>query len=316
LQVLRRKTTKFLRILTKKLLAAQNLASLTWPKKAMNITTKDTKNEGNLQMNGQPMKIVVYSRGNSGKGRTMANEQLLVAALQSKGADAFLCCDFSTTTLHQQLYYAYNADVVSPPHILFSMDFIFILSTVLISQIMGLHGAAITHGIFMRKGGISIEFKTLYAYDSILFGLIADSRYGIHGQLDIRKYFVPGGHRPMDQNLIDRAMLILQKALSLQRKSFLEIESPVVQNTSDLSIQEHLCKLQSVDPIQTVAGSQFPGDFLVRPVCIKEEVNHFLGPFQKDQTKVCESLIFHQYRAALGKKDHSFHCDICTNYVV
>lgn len=114
LQVLRRKTTKVLRILTRKLLEAQTAAaSLTWPKKAMNVSSKDTTKDYKLYINGKPMKIVVYSRGSSGKGRTMANEQLLVTALQSKGADAFLCCDFSTTTLYQQLYYAYHADIVS-----------------------------------------------------------------------------------------------------------------------------------------------------------------------------------------------------------
>lgn len=60
-----------------------------------------------------PLRIVVYSRGSSGKGRSMKGEELLVSALQQRGAAATLCCDFGRLTLDQQLSYAVHADVVS-----------------------------------------------------------------------------------------------------------------------------------------------------------------------------------------------------------
>jgi hypothetical protein len=70
----------------------------------------------------------------------------------------------------------------------------------------------------MAPGSISIELKTLYGYESMLFGLIADSRRGIHGQVDIRKYFVPGGHRAMDKRLIYRTIHTIRQAMVLQHE--------------------------------------------------------------------------------------------------
>lgn len=60
-----------------------------------------------------PLNIVVYSRGSSGKGRSMKGEELLVTALAGRGATAFLCCDFAKVSIDQQLSYAMHADVVS-----------------------------------------------------------------------------------------------------------------------------------------------------------------------------------------------------------
>ncbi len=64
-------------------------------------------------VNGQPLKILVYTRGNSGFGRTIENEDILVQALRERGALAFICCDFTHVSLEQQLYNALNADIVS-----------------------------------------------------------------------------------------------------------------------------------------------------------------------------------------------------------
>jgi hypothetical protein len=46
--------------------------------------------------------------------------------------------------------------------------------------------------VFMKRGGIVIELKTLYGFGSALFTLVADSRAGVHGQVDVRKYFIKG----------------------------------------------------------------------------------------------------------------------------
>jgi hypothetical protein len=58
------------------------------------------------------LKVVLFSRGTSGKGRSMQGEDLLVKALNSRGAQTVICCDFSKATLEQQLAYAWHADVV------------------------------------------------------------------------------------------------------------------------------------------------------------------------------------------------------------
>jgi hypothetical protein len=245
----------------------------------------------------RPLNIIVYTRGNSGKGRTMRQEELIVKALQEKGANAFLCCNFGNTSLEQQLYYAYNADVI-----------------------MGLHGAAITHGIFMKPGAITLEWKTLYGYDSILFALIADSRNGIHAQVDIRKYFVPGGHRPMDNLLIDRVVNILLDAIQLQQQLLSQATSKSVVgmsslvNTSSVKNQNDLCFHEMM--LKSQSKSAFPGDLIIGPQCVPKEINHLLGPFQTNQNQICKELIFQQLRNKLGKTDHSFHCDICTKYVL
>lgn len=232
----------------------------------------------------KPLNIIVYTRGNSGKGRTMRDEGLIVNALQRHGANAFLCCNFANTSLEQQLYYAYQADVI-----------------------MGLHGAAITHGIFMKPNTITLEWKTLYGYDSILFPLIADSRNGIHAQVDIRKYFVPGGHRPMDALLVERVMNVLSDAFELQQQLLMKHNN---KTTSFHDICSHDVILKSN------AKSKWPGDLVIAPHCVQSEIDHLMGPLQANQNQICKELVFQQLRSKLGKSDHSFHCDICTKYVL
>jgi hypothetical protein len=58
------------------------------------------------------LRIVFYTRGSSGKGRSMQNEVLLVRYLVERGAFVVFCCDFSSVALDQQLAYAAHADVV------------------------------------------------------------------------------------------------------------------------------------------------------------------------------------------------------------
>jgi hypothetical protein len=73
-----------------------------------------TKSTGPLiRSNGSPLRVVLYTRGNSGRGRSIGNEQLLVQALESRGALVLHCCDFGRVSLEEQLYIAVNADVVS-----------------------------------------------------------------------------------------------------------------------------------------------------------------------------------------------------------
>lgn len=59
-----------------------------------------------------PLKAIVFSRGTSGRGRTIGREALLVQVLQQRGVQVFICCDYTNTSLEQQLYSAAHADMV------------------------------------------------------------------------------------------------------------------------------------------------------------------------------------------------------------
>lgn len=62
---------------------------------------------------GKPLRVVIYTRGSSGQGRTIQNEALLGSELMARGAEVMHCCDFGKVGLEQQLYIASQADVVS-----------------------------------------------------------------------------------------------------------------------------------------------------------------------------------------------------------
>ena len=247
----------------------------------------------------------------------------------------------------------------------------------------------------MRPGSISIELKTLYGYESVLFGIIADARQGMHAQVDVRKYFVKGGHKPVDDALVHRVEKVLEAALKLQHwqrdlsrrlpqqlQTILQnskiigdkqeqhvafssqqynsissaVSTPETEIYFDFSSygKEHSkfspslaspgsAATATVDHIGSSAifhvnANAFPGDMVFgfgtkhsvlthvssidsggSNIAAIEDVSlqHLLGPFQHNQTKICHGMIFSKLREQLGQKDKkSFHCDICTTYVV
>ena len=187
-------------------------------------------------------------------------------------------------------------------------------------QIMGLHGAAIVHGIFMRRGAISIEWKTLYGYDSNLFSLVSDARVGLHGQVDVRKYFIRGGHRPVDASLVTRSLAVLREALILQQETAATAIEEAEEAASNSSFVYRTLDTSAYK--NSPAGSKAahtPWDFVCRfPNTYSDpSVMHLLGPFQENHNQVCNALPFAKLRFLLGviTKD-SFHCDICRTYVV
>jgi hypothetical protein len=76
------------------------------------VTKVSTTYNTSSQSFNQTLNVVIFSRGTSGKGRSMSGENLIQSALESLGANVMLCCDFSTTTLETQLSLAAHADVV------------------------------------------------------------------------------------------------------------------------------------------------------------------------------------------------------------
>lgn len=61
----------------------------------------------------QGLKIVLFTRGNSGRGRSIQGEELIISALRKLGAKVASCCEFAVASLETQLAYAAHADVVS-----------------------------------------------------------------------------------------------------------------------------------------------------------------------------------------------------------
>lgn len=219
-----------------------------------------------LYRNQQPLKIVIYTRGSTGKGRSIQGEEHLVKALQDAGALVSLCCDYSKATLVDQISYAYHADVV-----------------------MGLHGAALAHTLFQKRGSLSLELKTLYGYTSILFALVADSRVGTHAQIDIRDYFIPGGHKPIDSSLINRTITALYEAILFQYNN-------IIGNIKVLPSKE--------------------GDLIVGPSSQIETMNNVLGPPQDVLLPQCKAMVFHRLRNQLDhtRNEVEFHCALCAPF--
>jgi hypothetical protein len=186
------------KIVDKNIFHFHNRSSSSFSKKAAREHQLSTHRTQLVSDQGNPLKILIYSRGNNiRRSRAIDNETAIVAALKARGAAVTICCDYSRTSLVQQLFNAVQADVI-----------------------MGVHGAALVHGVFMAPGTITIEWKTLYAYESILFPLISDGHMGIHAQVDIRDYFLrrQGGHAPVDEALVTRIVHMLDQTVDYRHQ--------------------------------------------------------------------------------------------------
>lgn len=226
------------------------------------------------------LKVVLFTRGTTGKGRSMQGEDKLLQSLFFAGAVSTWCCNFENTPLAEQIAFAYHADVI-----------------------IGMHGAALTHAIFSKRGAITVELKTLYAYTSIVFALITDSRQGTHSQVDIRDYFIKGGHRPIDEPLINRTINAIKSSVDSQRKGnigqIIKLSSPKVS-------------------IQTDGKLRTSGDFIMGSATVTEHLNHIMGPGKDDFFDNCKDMVFHKFRKELGVQNadsEDLHCNYCQNFV-
>eukprot|EP01031_Cornospumella_fuschlensis_P030118 gene30118-36383_t len=271
LQTLRRKMGTFARLFGAKVLERfLQHENPSWITQSLFVKGELAKNKKALvSSTGKPLRIVIYTRGSSGQGRTIQNEALLASELMSRGAEVMHCCDFGKVGLEQQLYIASQADVI-----------------------MGLHGAALVHGIFMKPGSISIELKTLYAYESILFFIIADARQGVHGQVDIRKYFTNApGHRPIDGPLVNRVMVALDAALQMQ---------------ADKPCADSATAIKSLSP-------EMKGDIVVPAQCSLSNFSHPLGPYMNVTKDVCANMILSKVFLDVFNTRNvwDLHCNAC-----
>jgi hypothetical protein len=147
-----------------------------------------------------------------------------------------------------------------------------------------MHGAALVHGVFAKHGTIILELKTLYGYRSPLFALVADSRMGTHAQVDVRSYWKPGGHKPIDDDLVKRTLTVLDTALSLRREGSTE----------------------------RMKETGTKGDFAIGHIALVGGLNHPLGPLISEQKSECKQTILQTYRDIVDNKDD--HCQACEPY--
>lgn len=121
LTLLRRMTTEFARYFVKNMYSIRYPVSFQIPSSNF-ISVKSTEitsfNHSNLLVplqvnNSHPLRVVLFSRGESGKGRSMQGESMLIEKLKQLGILAVSCCDFEKTSMEDQIAFAYHADVVS-----------------------------------------------------------------------------------------------------------------------------------------------------------------------------------------------------------
>jgi len=140
--------------------------------------------------------------------------------------------------------------------------------------------------MFQKRGSLSLELKTLYGYTSILFALVADARFGTHSQIDIRDYFIPGGHKPIDAGLIDRTLDTLQEAVAFQQQGI-------------------------IGGVKVLHSRQ--GDVIIGPSAELSIMSNVLGPPSDVLMTYCKTMVFNTLRDLLDntKNDVLFHCSLC-----
>lgn len=165
---------------------------------------------------------------------------------------------------------------------------------------MGIHGAALVHGFFMPAGGIILELKTLYGFQSGLFPLVADARVGYIGQVDIRDYFVPGGHKPVDNALVQRVVRVLDELLMMRKA-----QRESVGIYKDVGFGEINSKGKKI--VDAICGPS--------KIVPESGLDHVLGPKLDDLEKVCTSTVLHAFRKyVLEDAKDMLHCSKCAPF--
>ena len=208
------------------------------------------------------LRVTVFTRSSlSGSGftgtsdsRALTNEAALISAFNARGAFAVLCCDFSLPgSFLEQLSLAAHSDVL-----------------------IGVHGAALVHGVFAPRGLKLVEIKIHYGFESSLFALVADSRVGVHFHVDARSYNPAGGARgnlPVDEKLVETVL-------------------EMVSTPSDGPNKPKRGAL----PVARLRAAPWSGD-----------LGLVLGPAANQVLKVCRAMELARYQAAIGSSE-ALHC--------
>jgi len=264
---------------------------------AFAATVFSDSEQAKVQVHQKKLNIVYFTRGNSSEGRSMAREELIAQAFVSSGwANVHLCCDYNKpNSFQEQLALAYHADVV-----------------------IGLHGAGLTHALFTRRGSTVVELKTEYAYESVLFNMIADARVGTHAELSVTSYMRRGGHLPVDSRLVEAVIHVTQLATQLTATSATNkfMFSKLENSRTRKKIGRNWLETR---PSANLHGLPYA---LNGPMNASEVTGmaHLLGPEQQQAHKICMNHALHKYeeyvREDRGKGDRADYpqCQICTKY--
>lgn len=156
--------------------------------------------------------------------------------------------------------------------------------------------------MFAERGIISLELKTKYGYESILFNLISDSRMGFHSQVDIRDHMITGGHKPIEQPLINRVADTLIEAIRMRERHR--------HHFSNHYGRQHMNKNLHKEYTEEIKVLSKPGDFVTSYANDIETLRHILGPKNKDVKSLCRNMIFAKVRRQLAA-DEEGHCFDC-----
>ncbi len=114
------------------------------------------------------------------------------------------------------------------------------------------------------------------------------------GQVDVREYWIKGGHRPIDHLIVERTLNILNKTLSHPPRHF---EGKYECNPA----------LEKQGKVDCVIGS----------IALNKSADllHLFGPNVANLTNLCHSTIMYDFRQnKLGGAQDEIHCVKCTNF--
>lgn len=191
-----------------------------------------------------------------------------------------------------------------------------------VPQVIGLHGAALVQGIFARRGFIMVEFKMQYAFTSVLFPVVTDSRTGRHAVLDTREYFYvrgqklpPGAKMPdgaIDTKLINRTTALIAYTLTFDPSS-----SAISRNDPKNFPRDFIFNSMEMQADQSSPSSASSLAYT--------ELGHVLGPMKTaDITQKCRSMILSRARneiflshalkgnrTGITASSDAIHCPVC-----
>jgi hypothetical protein len=284
-------------------------------------TQHQTRNILTSNARGDQLRIAVFSRGSSGKGRSIAGEASLVATLKSFGALAAICSNFSKTSFLEQLGYALHADVI-----------------------IGLHGAGLVNFVFSPVNSILVELKTVYGYNLDLYSLVSSARRGFHVEIDIRSYIIKpisrlvssdtpsdaalrsgreinAGHKSFDKGLIAR---VIGGILQANRENCTDSVRQIHYSSSALTNGDNYNSPHKMNDIiitpsifynqnynmesRPSSKSHFDNRVLIDNIFRNKSI---FGPTMFDISDYCKSLPFSRYRDIIGAPS-STYCLGCT----
>jgi hypothetical protein len=254
------------------------------------VTVKDAYKRGAAPLK---LRIVFFSRGPSGKGRTISHEQLAITEMLKAGHQVIYFYDYKRVdSLEAQLSLAYHCDII-----------------------MGMHGAALIHGLFAPHGSAILEWKTQYGFDSLLFHQVADSRQGTHAQIDIRSYFVPGGHRPVDNPLVKQTLLalnLLRPFLIYGKLAPYTTSHNGDHNVSDKSLLWSNPQAGNTTLTAPVSDKHALGIYINGPQPQLPALTHLLGP-QQGQS-ICVDMVLMKQKKTLGNRMEDLCLSKCEGF--